>query len=168
MPFKPKGEIAQWRIIYRLLQEAEVGATITYQTVAEALDLDPETDRHRLQAAARKAATKLLEVDTRAVEVIPDIGYRTVLAARQIPLAGQQVERAGRAMDRGNALATHVRMSELSEAEQRIVHAMQLGFAQVREWARQMNQRIEDHDDRLADVEAELRRMRQEPAPPQR
>lgn len=162
MPFEPKGEIAQWRIIYRLFQETDIDTTLSYNELGEALDLDPTTERHRIQAAARRAAKQLLEVDDRAVEVVPDVGYRLVSAVRQIPMAGQQVERAGRALDRGRALTTHLRMDELSEQERQIAHTMALGFAQVAEWARQIGRRIEDHEGRLSDIEAELERLRKE------
>jgi hypothetical protein len=160
MPFEPKGEIAQWRVVYRLFQTAEVGSTLDYPSLGEALDLDPVTERHRIQAAARRAAKQLLEVDDRAVEVVTDVGYRIVDAVRQIPMAGQQVDRAGRALDRGRALTTHIRMDELSEQERQIVHTMALGFAQVAEWARMIGRRVEDHEGRLSDIEAELQRLR--------
>jgi hypothetical protein len=164
MPFKPKGELAQWRIVYRLLQEAEQDSTLTYDQLGEALDLDPVTDRHRIQVAVRRASKQLLEVDSRATEVVLEVGYKLVPAERQIPLAGQQVERASRALDRGSALTTHIRMNELDPHEQQIVQTMAVGFAQVAEWARQLNKRVESHDGRLADVEAELKRLRERSA----
>lgn len=162
MPFEPKGEIAQWRMVYRLFQEAEADRTIEYRELGEVLDLDPGVDRHRIQAAARRAAKQLLEVDDRAVEVVPNVGYRMVTALRQIPLAGQQVDRAGKALDRGRALTTHIRMDQLTEQERGIVNAMALGFAQVAEWARQISRRVEDHEGRLSDIESELARLREE------
>lgn len=161
-PFAPKGEIAQWRIIYRLFQQAATDQTLTYEQLGDALELDPADDRHRIQAAARKAAKQFLDVNDRAVEVVPNVGYKVVPAVRQIPMAGQQVDRAGRALDRGRALTTHVRMEELTEQERQIVNTMALGFAQVAEWARQIGRRVENHEDRLADVEAELKRLREE------
>lgn len=160
MPFEPKGEIAQWRIVYRLFHEAEDDITLDYQLLGEALDLDPKADRHRIQAAARRAAKHLLETDDRAVEVIPNAGYKLVGAVRQIPMAGRQVERAGHALDRGKALTTHIRMTELSDQERQIVQTMALGFSQVAEWARQIGHRVEEHEGRLADIEAELDRLR--------
>jgi len=159
MPFGPKGEVAQWRTIYRLFQQAAVGDTVGYEEMAEALDLDPVAERHRVQAAARKAATNLLKVDDRAVEVVPNEGYRLVPAERQIPLAGQQVERAARVLDKGKDLTVHVRLDELSPEGRGIVQAMSLGFAQVAEYARQMTRRMEDHENRLADIETELKRL---------
>lgn len=159
-PFAPKGEIAQWRIVYRLFQQAEVGATLTYEELGKALDMYPAVDRHRIQAAARKAAEKFLKVDDRAVEVIPEVGYRLATAERQIPLAGAQVEKATRSLDKGKELAVHIRLEELSEEGRQIVHAMAVGFAAVAEYTRQISRRMEDHEGRLADVEAELKRIR--------
>ena len=161
-PFKPAGEIAQWRIVYDIFAATDVDATVTYETLADALDLRGDGDRVRIQAAARQAAKHMLAQQDRAVETIPQVGYRVVPAIRHIPLAGQQVERAGRALDRGQALTTHVRLDELSESERQIVQGMALMFAQVGEWTRQINRRVSDHEDRLSGVENELRRLREE------
>lgn len=162
MPFTPKGEVAQWRILYRVFKESTVGETVPYDRLAEALDVDPKSERHRVQAAARKAAEKLLADDDRALEVVTDEGYRVVSASRQVLLAGKQVERAASSLDKGKELTTHIRMDELSVQERQIVHTMALGFAQVAEWARQIGRRVEDHEGRLSDIEAELKRIRGE------
>ena len=162
MPFAPKGEVAQWRIVYRTFQGAAVGDTVTYEQLADVLEVDPKADRVKIQAAARRAAKQLLGVDDRAVEVEPDVGYRLVPAVRQIPMAGKQVERAEHALSKGHDLTTHIRMDELTEQERVIVQSMALGFAQVAEWARHLGRRVEDHEGRLADVEAELKRLREE------
>jgi hypothetical protein len=160
MPFEPKGEVAQWRVLYRVFQSTDVGETITYQQLGEVLDVDPRTERHRIQAAARKAGQQLLRKDDRAVEVVPDEGYRVVPAGRQIAMAGGQIERATHSLDKGKDLTTHIRMDELSTQEQQIVQTMAVGFAQVAEWARQIGRRVEDHEGRLSDIEAELKRIR--------
>lgn len=162
MPFLPKGETAQWRVIYRLLKDTKVGETVTYQTLAAAIEVNEGTDRHRVQDAARKAGRHLLQVDDRAIEVVPEVGYRVVEAPRQIAMAGNQMERASRSLDRGHELTTHIRMDELSPQERQVVQAMALGFAQVAEWARQIGRRVEDHEGRLSDIENELQRLRRE------
>src|SRR6266568_1912998 len=91
-PFKPQGEIAQWRIAYDAFKAAAVGDEITYARLGELLSINPQDGRHRIQAAARQAAKKLLLTDDRAVETVPETGYRIVPAVRQIPMAGHQVE----------------------------------------------------------------------------
>lgn len=166
MPFAPKGEVAQWRIVYRILQNSPVGETVSYERLAQELDIDASTDRHRIQAAARKAGQELLSKDDRAVEVVPEEGYRVVHAGRQIAMASSQIERATHSLDKGRELTTHIRMDELSAQEQQIVQTMALGFAQVAEWARQIGRRVEDHEGRLSDIEAELQRIREERGQP--
>lgn len=159
-PFSPKGEVARWRIVYRILQETPVGATLTYEQVADALDLHPQQDRARIQTAVRRAGKQFLKVDDRAIEVVPDVGYRAVSAERHIPLAGDQVQRAVKTLEKGRDLTVHVRLDELSPEGRTIVHAMALGFSQVAEYARQMTRRVENHEDRLNDIEEELARLR--------
>lgn len=148
-----------------MFQQASVGDTVAYEAMATELELDPVADRHRIQAAARKAASHLLKTDDRAVEVVPNEGYRLVTAERQIPLAGSQVERAARVMEKGRDLTVHVRLDELSPEGRNIIQAMTVGFAQVAEYARQMTRRMEDHENRLADVEAELKRLSEKQNP---
>jgi hypothetical protein len=160
--FTPKGEVAQWRIIYRMLQNAQVGEILPYERLADSVDMNAADDRPHIQAAARRAGKHLLRHDDRAIEVIPNVGYRVVPAGRQIALAGHQVERAGKSLTKGHELTTHVRLNELSPSERNVVHAMALGFAQVAEWARQIGRRVEDHEGRLTDVETELERLRKE------
>lgn len=162
MPFKPKAEVAQWRAVYRVLQKAPAGETVTYEQLATELDMDPAVDRMRIQAAARQAGKHMLETDDRAIESVPEQGYRVVNATRQIALAGNQIERATTQLDKGRELTTHIRMDELSAQEQQIVQTMALGFAQVANWARQVGRRVEDHEGRLSDIEAELQRIREE------
>lgn len=161
-PFKPKGETAQWRIVYDILRGASEGATVTYDQLAESLDMDPKADRARIQAAARKAASKLLETDNRAVEVHAETGYVMVPANRQIAMAGKQIERATHHIDKGKELTTHIQVDELSDRERGIVQAMLLGFSQVGEYVRQIGGRVDAHEDRLSDIEAELARLREQ------
>lgn len=163
MPFKPKGETAQWRIVYDLFKHTPVDDVITYEALGDQLGMHPRSDRHRIQAAARRAGAHLLTTDDRAIEVIPEQGYKLVPATRQIPLAGRQVEKASNALDRGHDLTSHIRLDELTEQERQVVHAMSLGFAQVAQWARQVGRRVEEHEGRLADIEAELARLREKP-----
>ena len=160
MPFKPKGDTAQWRTVYNLFAKTPVNDTVTYDTLGDALNFHPRSDRQRIQAAARKAAAHLLEADSRAVENVPETGYRIVTASQQIPLAGKQIEKGANALDRGHELTNHVRLDELTSDERQIVHSMTIGFAQVAQWARQINQRVGEHEDRLTDIETELARLR--------
>src|SRR6266704_1863702 len=160
-PFKPQGEIAQWRIAYDAFKAAAVGDEITYARLGELLSINPQDGRHRIQAAARQAAKKLLLTDDRAVETVPETRYRIVPAVRQIAMDGHQVERATKALEKGHDMSVHIRLDELSETERQVVQAMATGFSQVAEWARQIGRRVDDHEGRLSDVEAELKRLRE-------
>lgn len=161
-PFKPKGETAQWRIVYDIFRSTPEGATVTYDQLAEPLAMDPRRDRHRIQAAARKAATHLLEKDNRAIEVHTETGYVMVPANRQIHMAGKQIERATHHLDRGKDLTTFIQVDDLNDRERGIVQAMLLGFSQVGEYTRQLGGRVDSHEGRLADIEAELTRLREQ------
>jgi hypothetical protein len=159
MPFTPKGALPQWQVVFRLFQQANAGQVITWPEIAAALGVDPHTDRGRMRAPARKAMQQMLLTENRAVEPVRGQGYRVVTAEQQIPLAGAQIERAARALDRGEELATHIRLGDLNPDGQAIVKTMALGFAQVAIYARQITTRIADHEGRLQAVETELERL---------
>jgi hypothetical protein len=162
MAFKPIGEVARWRKVYRVFQKTPIGRTVTFRTLAAELEMDAEADRGSIRAAARMAAQELLRKEDRAVESVPGEGYRIVTAGRQIALAANQVERAATNLDRGRELTSHIRLDELNAQERQIVHTMALGFSQVAAWARQIGRRVEDHEGRLSDIEDELRRIRED------
>lgn len=151
MPFPPKGEVAQWRIVYHMFRDLKVSEVVGYETLAEALGVDPETQRNRIQAAARKAGQHLLVQDNRTVEAILGQGYRVVEASRQIAMAGQQVERAVTSLDKGREMAVHVDTTSMNDVQVRQAQNLAVMLSKTAEWARQITQRVADHDDAIVD-----------------
>jgi hypothetical protein len=106
--FQPIGKQARWRTIYQLLHEASADTLITYDEIAEALTLDPSTDRHAIQMAMRRATQELEREDNRTVDVIPNKGYRIAEPQEHLSLARRHQRKAGRSLARGHSKAIHV------------------------------------------------------------
>lgn len=107
-PFEPIGDRARWLELYELLLTRGVGETVTYDQLADAVELDPVRDRAKLRGAFRRAARQYETVDNRAVEPVRRIGYRVVEPAEHLRLAKDQQRKSGRALLRGQSKVTHV------------------------------------------------------------
>lgn len=112
-PFQPIGTEARWRIVYDLLAAANTGEVVTYDELAQALDLDPETGRPAIQAAMRRAAKHHERTDKRAVDAVPNKGYRVVEAPEHLQLARRYQKRSTNALASGHSKAVNVDMAGL-------------------------------------------------------
>lgn len=107
-PFTPAGERARWRIIYDHIRGREIGDVITYDELAEALDLEPVKDRHTIQLAMRRAAAELETADKRVVDAVPNVGYRIIEPEGQLVLARRHQRKSNRSLARGRSKAENV------------------------------------------------------------
>jgi hypothetical protein len=121
--FEPAGERARWRIIYDLLCDAGTGTLVTYEQIGEALGLDPDKDRHAIQMAMRRAAAEHEREDRRAVDAVPNEGYRLAEASEHLKLARRHQKKAGKSLARGHSKAVHV---DLSGVEPEVRHALEI------------------------------------------
>jgi hypothetical protein len=107
-PFQPAGDQARWRIVYEILRQAPTDAVVTYDELGEALGLDPDGDRHSIQMAMRRAGVELETEDKRAIDSVPNKGYRVVPAPENLGLAKREGKKAGRSLKRGYSKAINV------------------------------------------------------------
>lgn len=106
--FEALGREARWRTIYDLLKPMSVGDILTYDRMAEALELPAAADRNIVRAPLYRAAKEFEEVNKHALEAVPNVGYRVVEAAEHLTLAQRQQKRAGRALKRGHSKVVNV------------------------------------------------------------
>ena len=172
-PFLPAGEVARWHIVYDLLCKTETGNVLTYDAIGEALDLDAKNDRHAIQMAIRRAAKEHEIADKRAIEAVPNRGYRVVEAPEHLRLARGQHRRASKALARGQSKVVHVDLSGLEPETRRAFEvvarafAMQLEFnkrfdvrqAKLEETVTGMSKRTERTEQEIADLKARLARL---------
>ena len=127
--FQPIGKDARWRIIYGLLLETPVDGVITYAQMGDAIGLDPDKDRHAIQMAMRRAASEHEQLDKRAVDAVPNVGYRVVEAPEHLGLARRHQRKAGRSLARGQSKAVNVDLSGVEPEVRRALEVTAQAFA---------------------------------------
>lgn len=146
--FQPAGPTVRWRILYDLLKTCPAGDVLTYEHMAEALDLHPNHDRHAIRTALRRAAREYETEDKHALVAVPGTGYRVVHADEHVQLARVQQKRSNRALARGHSKVINVDLNGLTP------EIRQLTEATVRAFAMQMdfNRRLDVRQKRLETV----------------
>lgn len=141
-PFEALGDRARWRILYEeVFSGAAHGALFTYARLGEALGLHPEEDRHAIQMATRRAARELEEVDKRALDAVPNTGYRVVQVVEHMDLARRQQRRSNRALRSGRSKVENVDLSGMEPETRKAFEVMARAFAMQMEFNRRIDVR---------------------------
>jgi len=128
-PFEPVGDEARWRIIYDVIQVKTTGDTISYDELGRALDLDPATERQTIQLSMRRAAKHSETEDKRALEAIPNQGYRIVEAEEHMRLARGQQKKAGKALGRGQSKVVNVDFNGMDPEVRKAFETVAVAFS---------------------------------------
>lgn len=131
-------ERARWRVLYDLLTATPTDDVLAYGEMADALHLHPVGDRSAIQKALRRAAAHHLEHDSRAVEPVPNQGYRVVRAEEQIRLGHQIQTRVTNAVDKGHVTVTHVDVNGMAPEYQAQLEVMRHHFGMQAEFNRRL------------------------------
>lgn len=172
-PFQPKGELPRWAIVYKVLSETKTGEIAPYESLANALGVDPDIDRHAVQMAVRRASKELEERDRRAVEVVPNRGYRIVESVEHLRLARRHQSKAVKSLGRGQSKVVNVDLSGLDPETRRTFEVVARAFAVQMDFNRRftgrqekleelvdtLHQRSERSEEELAELRARLERL---------
>lgn len=142
--FQPIGDQARWRLLYEILRELDYDEQITYERMAEALDVDPVKDRGTIQVAMYRAAKELSLVNDRSIESVRGVGYRVVTPEEHVSLSRRQQRRSGRALTRAQRHVQHVDLSQMSPEGRSIVHAVSRALTWQQEAMRRLDIRQRD------------------------
>lgn len=153
----------KWRTVYDLLLPLDVDDVLTYATLNEALDVeDFRTNRSPLYKAAQMwGAAK-----QRALEPVPNVGYRVVQAREHEGLARRQHKKSRRALSRGRTLLRNADRSQLNPDEVARFDSMEHTLARHEDMIRRLDSR-QSRTERLlnetrqagADTEAKVREL---------
>jgi hypothetical protein len=113
-PFQPRGEKAQWRIIYDLLDRLDVGDILGYDQITEALEVD---HINQVRGAVLRAARVWGQDRHRALTPVHKVGYRIVAGAETEILIRRQHRRTRRSAGRTRDLARDTDRSLLTPAD---------------------------------------------------
>jgi hypothetical protein len=147
--FEPVGERARWRVVYDLLAAAEMNGIVSYEDMAEALDVDPAKDRALIRDAMRRAAKEHEVADKRAVVAVPNVGYRVVQPQEHLTLARRHQVRSSRSLVRGHSKAVNVDMSKIEPETRRALERV-AGVIQLQmDFNRRAQSKLAAHDDAI-------------------
>ena len=144
--FEPVGERARWLDLYDLLKATETNGVVTYEAMAEALDLDPVKDRASIRTALYRAAKEHEEIDKRAIKAIPNQGYRIVQPQEQLGLARGHQKRSTRALVRGHSKAVNVDMSQIEPEARKAFEVVAGVIAMQMDFNRRAEAKLTAHD----------------------
>ena len=151
-PFQPAGSEARWVTIYNHVTNMTTGDVVTYEDLGRLLDLHPEDDRHAMQMAVRRAAKESLLQDKRALEAIPNKGYRIVEPEEHLRLAKVQQKKSRRALVRGEQTATNVDFNGMDPEVRHAFEVVAQAFAMQQEFMRRMDVRQKRIEQAVAEV----------------
>lgn len=138
-PFEPVGDTARWRVVYGMLLKAATGSTVTYEAMGGALHLDPDDDRHTIQMAVRRAAREHEVADGRALDAVPNVGYRIVEVPEHLVLARRHQKKAGRSLARGQSKVEHVDLSGVDPDTRRAFEVVAIAFKMQADFNRRLD-----------------------------
>lgn len=160
--FAPVGERARWRVIYDLLRKLEVGETLTYEKMGDALDLHPKHDRQTISLAMRRASRELEQADNHTTDCIPTVGYRVVEPAEQLGLAHRHQRKANRSLVRGRSKAIYVDLNGLDAETKKAFEVVAAAFAAQIDFNRRFDSRQRNLEKALNAVAVKTNENKQE------
>lgn len=145
--FAPIGETSRRKVVLDVLRSHEENDVVTYGELSEALGVD-DSDRRIIQKAVHAASKELLSVDKRALEAVPNEGYRIVTAEEHIRLAQKIQRKSTKQLVRGQQVVTKVDYNQMTPEARTLAELMARAFsAQI-----EFNSRLDVRQRRLADA----------------
>lgn len=163
-PFTPVGERARWRIVYDVLTDLMPGDVLTYERCASVLDLDPVSDRGLIQKTVREAQRRNEVDNKRAIEAVPNVGYRVVQPIEHARLAKNYQRRSVVALRSGKSKVVHVDLAGMNPDTRKGFELMALAFSRQEDFNRRVDVRQRRLEEGLAAVAQKTERSSDEVA----
>lgn len=161
-PFQPSGERSRWVEVYEVLRASAIGDVLTYERLGDVLDLDPKSERHKIQMAVRRAAAEHERQDKRALDSVKNVGYRIVEASEHIMLARRHQSRASKSLVRGHSKAVNVDLSGMDTQTRHALETVARAFSMQMDFNRQFDVRQKRLEDAVATASVKVDRSEQE------
>lgn len=149
MIFTPRGDRAEWRVIYDETRKMAPGDVLTYERISGLLGRDFRADRGPLQRVTRE----LEEADSRTLVCVRGKGYRVAAASEHEQLARQHSVRSRRQLDKAAAKARSANRADLSPEQARRLDELEIQFSQHAGMLRRLDARDRQR-------QAEIRQLR--------
>lgn len=146
--FQPKGDVAEWQLIYDQLVTMRVGQVVSYNDLTDILGRDFLPAR----GPFHKANRKLLETRKRGLLNVKNVGYRVVTAAEHEMAARSQHRFANRRLRRARDWIENTDRNELPEEIRQRFDQLEAHIGRQIDFTRRL-------DGRLAKVEKATQRQ---------
>lgn len=146
MPFRPKNEIAEWRMVYEAFAALNVGDIIKYEELDEILGRDFRADRNPYYRAVRE-----LQVENqRTTAPVRGVGYRIVEAKEHEKLARLHITKGRRQMTKSRRVLESTDKAALDPEARRRIEELQVVVTRHEGLLHQQNLRIKRLEKGLA------------------
>lgn len=162
-PFTPVGERPKWEYIYDALAGLDVGDVITYETLADVLDITRD-EFLKNRPGWYKGMNRWCEDNRRALRPVNNVGYQVVDAPEHEHLAKGQHRRGRRALNRGRKIIENADRSRLSDEEKRRFDGFEQNLGRQLDMIRRLDARQTKSEQALASVKREQSATQEEVA----
>lgn len=157
-PFKPKGAVAQWRMIFDYMKDREVGELVTYDQLTEALDRDFRHDRGPFYRARREMEAER----KRTLVVVTGKGYQVANVQEHEREVIKHHQKGRRQLRRSKVLVESADRRLMSHAERQRFDSLQLQISQHERAIGHLARRQKATEDVLAVVQTNQDRLRED------
>ena len=96
-PFQPKGEVAEWRMLYDLFKEKDYNEVIEYREMDEALRRPFRDNRSPFDRMKKE----MQDLETKTLTNVREVGYRIILPPEHAKLGIFRIEQARDRLKKG-------------------------------------------------------------------
>jgi len=136
--FQPKGEKAEWEMIYDYLKSKEKGALISYKELSKVINRDFASNRSPIYRAMKEMEIE----DDRSLLNVRGYGYKITIAQDHEGLAFLHHKKSRRQMNTAKRKITSADMTQLSQAERARFREIELALSQQAEMIKRLDKRV--------------------------
>lgn len=148
-PFQPKGDVAEWRMVYDHARTLQPGDLITYTELAAILGRD-EVDPDKMRGPVRRAKKELRKRDRRTFVCVHTEGYRIAHPTEHADLAQLHGRKADRQIDEAIAESGAADRNLLTPEQAAQIDAIEMTNRRIKDAVKQINRRTEKIDKAVA------------------
>lgn len=147
-PFEPKGDVAEWRLVYDHLKDLERGSVVTIESIEELLGRPLGQNRSPVYRAIRE----LEENNSRTIATVRGIGYRIADPNEHLGLGLSHSGRARRQLRRGLQRAESADRGGLAPAAAARLEAFEATTSRLVEFLGRMSKAVDQQGERIENL----------------
>lgn len=148
-PFEPKGDVAEWRMVYDHLRKLKPGDIVTAEQLEEILGRPLGQNRSPIYRATRE----LEENNSRTIATVRGVGYRVVAASEHLGLGLSHSSRARRQLRRGLQRAESADRQGLAPSAAARLEAFEATTSRLVEFLGHMSKTVDQQGERIEGLE---------------